>query len=183
MLHEAGATFIGQGLFGGTTMSASFASILGIEMPVAEDMQMGIATGISLAGNLVVCVYPRWNFLLLAANQLINHLDALPRYSDYEPKVIIRVAAPSKQPLNPGPQHDGDFTFVFSNLLKTVSVWPLYRAEEIVPAYRDALESSRSTILVEYTELYSTTNAPAPRPYSLLERLGLIRQRTVTRRI
>jgi hypothetical protein len=97
-----------------------------LEMPVAEDMQMGMAIGMALSGNLPVCVFPRWNFLICAANQLVNHLDRLPLYSGYKPKVIIRTAVPSKFPFNPGPQHDDDFTAPFTAMLRTVHVVRLH---------------------------------------------------------
>ena len=34
-----------------------------IELPVAEEMQMGMATGLALNGNIPICIFPRWNFL------------------------------------------------------------------------------------------------------------------------
>ena len=51
-----------------------------LEMPVNEEMQMGITNGLSIAGTVPISIYPRWNFLLLAVNQLVNHLD---KYSIY----------------------------------------------------------------------------------------------------
>src|SRR6516162_7203129 len=60
-----------------------------LELPVAEDMQMGMAIGMSLNGELPICIYPRINFLLLAINQLVLHLDKLPLYSDWKPNVLI----------------------------------------------------------------------------------------------
>lgn len=152
--------FMGQGVgVPGTTMSDTFRDIPAskrLEMPVAEDMQMGMAIGMALEGLLPICVFPRWNFLLLAANQLVNHLDRLPLYSNrgYKPKVIIRTAVPSTTPFNPGPQHDDDFTDAFSGMLRTVRIVRLYTAPMIASAYRDAVADERSTLLVEYTEQY-----------------------------
>lgn len=152
--------FMGQGVaVPGTTMSDTFNEVpqfKKLEMPVAEDMQMGMAIGMSLEGLLPICVFPRWNFLLLAANQLVNHLDRLSLYSNggYKPKVIIRTAVPSASPFNPGPQHDDDFTDAFSGMLRTVRVVRLYTAPMIGPAYRDAVADERSTLLVEFTEQY-----------------------------
>lgn len=153
------AIIMGQGVGAraGTTMSDTFRDVPDaqlLEMPVAEDMQMGMAIGMALDGKLPVCVFPRWNFLLCAANQLINHLDRLPLYSDYKPKVIIRTAVPSTYPFNPGPQHDDDFSSAFRGMLRSVKVIRLHTAEQVVPAYRDALEGRESTILVEFTESY-----------------------------
>lgn len=150
--------FMGQGvLCEGTTMAPTFKDIPAakrIEMPVAEDMQCGMAIGMSLRGIIPICVYPRFNFMICATNQIVNHLDRLSLYSDYRPKVIIRTAVPSKSPFNPGPQHDDDFTSAFRAMLRTTDVVCLQSEEDIVPQYQKALHSPRSTILVEYTDFY-----------------------------
>src|SRR3970040_992343 len=61
-----------------------------IELPVAEEMQMGMTTGMALAGQVPVSIFPRWNFLLCAMNQLINHLDKVQVMSNgrYKAKAI-----------------------------------------------------------------------------------------------
>lgn len=125
-----------------------------VEMPVAEDMQMGMALGASLAGDLPICIYPRFNFLLLATCQLVLHVDKLPLYSTFRPRVIVRTAIATPEPLDPGPQHLGDFTDAFRGMLKTVRVVRLDHPGEIVPAYRDATRRDGSTLLIERTELY-----------------------------
>lgn len=152
--------FMGQGVgVAGTTMSDTLNGVPAakrLELPVAEDMQMGMAIGMAIEGLLPICIFPRWNFMLLAANQLVNHLDRLPLYSNggYKPKVIIRTAVPSAAPFNPGPQHDDDFTDAFAAMLRTVRVVRLYTAPMIASAYRDAVAAEYSTVLVEFTEQY-----------------------------
>jgi pyruvate/2-oxoglutarate/acetoin dehydrogenase E1 component len=155
------AIFLGQGVadHGGTTMSPTFKGVPAsqrLEMPVAEELQMGMAIGMALEGLLPVCVFPRWNFMLRAADQLVNHLDRLPLYSDggYRPRVLIRVAVPSTDPFNPGPQHDDDFSEAFDRMLRTVHVARLTTPAVIVPEYLMALNAAHSTILVEYTAFY-----------------------------
>lgn len=154
------SVFLGQGVgVAGTSMSSTFDGIpheKRIEMPVAEDLQMGMATGMALGGYLPICIFPRWNFMLCAANQIVNHLDRLPLYSDggYKPKVIIRVAVPSVEPFDPGPQHDDDFTDAFRLMCRTIRVFTLRRESDIIPAYRAALKWNQSSILVEYTSQY-----------------------------
>ena len=150
--------FMGQGVGNaGTTMSSTFDDISAerrLEMPVAEDLQCGIATGMSLTGLVPVCCYPRWNFMICAANQIINHLDRISLYSDYRPKVIIRVASPSKAPFYPGPQHDDNFHTAFRLMLRTIDMVALIEETDIVNQYQKALHSPRSTILVEYSDRY-----------------------------
>lgn len=158
LASEPNTIFLGQGVGEkGTTMSATFDGVISdrrLEMPVAEDMQAGIAIGMSLQGYLPICVFPRWNFLICATNQIVNHLDRIPLYSDYRPKVIIRVAVPSTVPFNPGPQHDDDFTSSFRTMVRSIDILTLEEASDVVPAYQWALASPRSSIIVERTELY-----------------------------
>ncbi len=125
-----------------------------LEFPVAEDMQMGLCTGMALQGMVPICIFPRWNFMLCAANQIVNHLDRLPLLG-YEPRVIIRVAVPAIGKFDPGPQHDDDFTDAFSLMLRTVNIELLKNERQIFRAYQKAMMSTRSTILVEYTDLYN----------------------------
>ena len=130
-----------------------------LEMPVAEEFQMGFSIGLSLNGTIPISIFPRWNFLLLAANQLVNHLDKLPTYShsEFNPRVIIRTAVGSERPLDPQIQHTGDFTDGFRLLLETVDIIRLEEPEEIFNAYRFAYErkDNKSTILVEYGDYYN----------------------------
>jgi pyruvate/2-oxoglutarate/acetoin dehydrogenase E1 component len=129
-----------------------------IEMPVAEDLQMGMSIGLALNGFIPVTVYPRFDFLLLASNQLANHLDKFPSMSNgrVKPKVIIRVCVGSTDPLHPGIQHCSDYSEAFSSLLKTVELMVLNKADEVLPAYTHALEREDgvSTVLVEKADLY-----------------------------
>lgn len=159
LASQPNAIFLGQGLFGGTTMSQTLKDVpdkLKLEMPVAEDLQMGMAIGMALDGVLPICIFPRWNFLLCAANQIVNHLDRLPLYSNggYCPKVIIRTAVPSTMPFNPGPQHDDDFTGAFRMMLRTIEVRPAFLIDQVKMAYSHAVHSDRSMLIVEYTDHY-----------------------------
>ena len=73
--------FIGQAVaVAGTAMRNTLVNIPQhklIEFPVDEDVQLGFSIGLSLAGFTPISIFPRWNFLLLATNQIVNHLDKL----------------------------------------------------------------------------------------------------------
>jgi len=149
--------FLGQSLeYGGIAMAQTFEKISSnkkFEMPVAENLQLGVCTGLAIAGFVPISVYPRWNFLLLAADQLVNHLDKISLMTEgqYKPKVIIRVAVGAEKPVNPQEQHLGDFSEGFKKILRTIEVVKLTSAEQIVPAYLRAYNRTDgiSTILVE----------------------------------
>ena len=122
-----------------------------IEMPVAEDMQMGMSIGMAMAGKVPISIYPRFDFLLCAVNQLVNHLDK----GIYPGKVIIRTCVGATKPMHPGVQHCGDYSDGLEKMLKHVSVIQLTHPLDIMPAYLGAYASSRSTVLVEYGDLYN----------------------------
>ena len=113
--------FLGQSVtYPGTAMYDTLSDVSidkRIEMVVAEDLQMGITNGLALDGKIPVSIFPRWNFFLLATNQLVNHLDKIPMFSDYKTKVIIRVGIGSERPLHPQYQHIGDYTNAFRLML------------------------------------------------------------------
>lgn len=159
MLAEHPKTlFVGQAVkFGGQRAHATFAGVSHdkrIEMPVCEDFQMGFCTGLALEGYIPVCFFPRWDFAILAANQMVNHLDKIPLLGGFKPQVIIRTAVGANSPLNPGPQHIQDHTDAFGLMLQTVNISRLEKPEWIVEDYKTALDTGRSTILVEYMSEY-----------------------------
>ena len=155
--------FLGQAVkVPGTSMSNTFKEINPnklIELPVAEEMQMGIANGLAINGLIPVSVFPRWNFLLLAMNQLINHLDKIKLMSNdgYKTKVIIRTGIGSEKPLHPQYQHVGDFTDAVRKMCSNIELIKLNEAKDIFPAYKKALqrEDGKSTIVVEYGDYYN----------------------------
>jgi pyruvate/2-oxoglutarate/acetoin dehydrogenase E1 component len=128
-----------------------------LEFPVAEEFQMGAAIGLALAGLVPITIYPRFNFLLLAMNQLVNHLDKMQELGGYTPKVIIRTVIGSIRPLNPQCQHRGDFTEAVARLCPNISVLRLDESEDIFPAYKKALEreDGKSSLLIEWGDFYS----------------------------
>jgi pyruvate/2-oxoglutarate/acetoin dehydrogenase E1 component len=151
--------FIGQSVvYPGTGLYDSFVDVPSskkYEMPVAENLQMGISIGLSLTGKIPISVYPRWNFLLSATDQIVNHLDKIPLMSNYElmPKVIIRVAVGSINPIDPQDQHKGDFTDAFQSMCKSINIIRLTTPEIIIESYKYALEGTHfSSILVEYPD-------------------------------
>ena len=127
-----------------------------IETPVMEETQMGMSIGLSMAGHKVVTFYPRWDFLICACNQLINHADKLEIMSDgeWKPNIIVRVGKGSDKPLDPGHQHKADYTEPFKKILTNTVVTKLDSHEKIYPAYQKALKKGGLHILVEYPELY-----------------------------
>lgn len=152
--------FVGQGVScAGTTMTDTLKNVPReklLEFPVAEELQMGFCIGLALEGYTPICVFPRWNFVLRAADQIVNHLDRLPAMSrgEFNPRVIIRVAAPIVAPFYPGPQHDDDFQRAFAEMLRHVRVVNVTTGGGIKREYQIAFKAPHPTIIVEHTALY-----------------------------
>ena len=130
-----------------------------LELPVAEDMQMGMSLGLAMDKNVPISIYPRWNFLLYAINQLINHIDKFKVMAGNEiaPKIIIRTGIGSQRPLHPQFQHIGDFSEAIQKMCSTIEVIRLNEPEDIFPSYKKAYERKDgiNTILVEYGDYYN----------------------------
>ena len=130
-----------------------------IETPVFEDVQMGLSTGLALNGFVPITCYPRFDFLILACNQLVNHLDKIEFMSKgkMRPRVIIRTSIGPKIPLDGGPQHTADYTKSFKDMLTNTRVVSLNEPEEIFPAFEEALlgDEFHSTILIENGSFYN----------------------------
>lgn len=155
--------FLGQAVaVPGTAMSNTLKNIDKkklIELPVAEEMQMGMTIGMLMKGFVPVSIYPRWNFLLLSINQLVNHLDKLNEMTNnhYKSKAIIRTSIGSKRPLHPQSQHVGDFTIPIRKMVKNLEVVKLKDPKDIFPSYKKAInrKDNVSTILIEYGDYYN----------------------------
>jgi pyruvate/2-oxoglutarate/acetoin dehydrogenase E1 component len=150
--------FMGQSVeVAGTAMRNTLVNIESaklLELPVEEDFQLGLSIGMALNGFIPISIFPRWNFLLLATNQIVNHLDKMESMSDgrCRPKVIIRVAQGSENPVDPQDQHKGNFSDAFRLMCKNIDIVELHQPEDILPAYQKAYASERSTILVEFPD-------------------------------
>lgn len=155
--------FLGQAVgYDGTAMTNTIREVPDFkkhEMPVNEDMQMGMTIGMALNGTVPISIYPRWNFLLLAANQVVNHLDKIKIMSNggYKPRVIIRTGIGSQRPLHPQHQHIADFTAGFKAMCDWVDIIRLDEPYQIFEAYKYAYErtDNRPTILVEWSDYYN----------------------------
>ena len=156
--------FIGQAVeYEGTGLYDSLKHIpkeKRLELPVAEYFQCGLANGMAIEGMIPVSTFPRWNFLLMGVDQIVNHLDKFPSMSEGEctPKVIIRVAVGSEHPVDPQCQHKGNFSTAFKQMTNNIEIVQLFEPEDIVPAYKKALnrEDGVSTILVEFADFCKT---------------------------
>ena len=151
--------FLGYGVrngkAGGTLARVDEAQL--IETPVAENLMTGLAIGLALAGRRPVVYFERMDFMLCAADAIVNHLDKMAVMSagEFSPGVILRcVVGNTRKPLFTGETHTQDFTDAFSKLLK-MPVMTLNHEAHIGSIYAQAHEAIRcggSTMIVEYKD-------------------------------
>ncbi len=159
---EKKTIFIGQAVeYPGTAMFNTLTQIplkKRYELPVTEELQMGITLGMSLSGFVPISIYPRWNFLLLGINQLVNHIDKFQvmTKSKSMPNIIIRTSIGSERPLHPQHQHVGDYTKPISEMCRNINFVKLKKPENILTTYKKAIKPNAGvTVIVEYGDYYN----------------------------
>jgi pyruvate/2-oxoglutarate/acetoin dehydrogenase E1 component len=162
--QQSDTIFIGQQiLWHGNPMSTTLGNIPKdkmIEVPVMEETQMGMTLGLALNGHKVVSFYPRWDFLICAANQLVNHLDKIKKMSNgqWNPHILIRVGKGADKPLDPGHQHKGNYIDEFKEMCPDIEFHNLKSWSDIELAYKYANNNGGIHVLAEYPELYYENN-------------------------
>jgi pyruvate/2-oxoglutarate/acetoin dehydrogenase E1 component len=152
--------FIGQQIvYAGNPMSGTLSGVPKekmIEVPVMEESQMGMSLGMAMAGKFVITFYPRWDFIICATNQLVNHVDKIVHMSNgnWKPNLLIRLGKGSDKPLDPGHQHKGNYIEEFKSLCKNIEFHDLKTPTDIELSYKYAMNEGGIHCLVEYPELY-----------------------------
>lgn len=127
-----------------------------IETPTAENLMTGLAIGLSLAGRRPVVFFERMDFILNAADAIVNHLDKIDLESEgqFKPAVILRVVVGNRaKPLFTGSTHTQDFSCAFRKMV-SFPVVQLDHPAKIAPAYAKAGQFAGSSMLVEYKDLH-----------------------------
>jgi pyruvate/2-oxoglutarate/acetoin dehydrogenase E1 component len=115
----------------------------------------GLAIGMSFEGYLPVVYFERHDFMLVAMDAIVNHIDKIERIShgEFKVPVVIRAITADAGPFYSGITHSQDFT----GLLKEAVSFPVSdpkNGKEILRAFRDAVASQRPAIIVERKSLY-----------------------------
>jgi len=150
--------FIGQQIvYAGNPMSTTLTEVPKekmIEVPVMEETQLGMSLGMAITGKTVVTFYPRWDFIVSATNQLVNHLDKFQLMTEKKVNIIIRLGKGSDKPLDPGHQHKGNYFEEFKSICKNIEFHDLKTPNDIELAYKYVTKEGGIHVLVEYPELY-----------------------------
>jgi pyruvate dehydrogenase E1 component alpha subunit len=126
-----------------------------LETPVAENLMSGLAIGLSFEGYKPVVYFERHDFILVAMDAIVNHIDKIERIShgEYKVPIIIRAVTADAGPFYSGITHSQDFT----NLLRAAVSFPVedpQNGKDVIKAFRQARDSGRPAIVVERKSLY-----------------------------
>jgi pyruvate/2-oxoglutarate/acetoin dehydrogenase E1 component len=110
----------------------------------------------AMAGKFVITFYPRWDFLICATNQLVNHVDKINLMSQgkWKPNMIVRLGKGSDKPLDPGHQHRGNYFEEFKSMCPNIKFYDLLKYDDVETIYKNAYIEGGIHVIVEYPELY-----------------------------
>lgn len=156
-LGDAGAVFIGYNVAKGDAMGTlkSVPIEQKLETPVAENLMAGLAIGMSFEGFKPVLYFERHDFMLVAMDAIVNHIDKIERIShgEYKVPVIIRAVTADAGPFYSGITHSQDFT----NMLKEAVSFPVHdpvTGVDVLKAFSGAAESGKPALIVERKSRY-----------------------------
>lgn len=150
--------FIGEGLINAGRIYGTLDDVPSgkcIEMPICENLIVGCAIGLAIRGYHPVVVFQRMDFMLLASDQIINHMALMQRMSGglVTLPIIIRAIIGSRDPkFDVGPQHNHDLTHIFEPYLATYRIDEDHCNPDIYKTVNEAM--TKPALIVEDRDLY-----------------------------
>lgn len=154
------ARFIGYNTVYGSRMYGTLTDIKHsqcVECPVAENLMMGLAMGMSMRGFLPVVCFERHDFMPIALDAMVNQLDKMPWMSGDKFKfpVVIRAIVGSREPLDPGPMHRQDYSMALQCMLKNTPVQSFVTQEGLRSVWgKVGKTKSGAIVIIEYRDDY-----------------------------
>ena len=146
--------FLGQSVkYSGNSIYASLKDVplkKRLELPVFEEVQMGMAIGLAMQGFIPITCFPRFDFLILALNQLVNHADKIDHLTnnEFKSKIIIRTLVGAKKPLDAGPQHTQDHTEALKKLLINTKIIKIKKNSNVLKEYLEPFKNNKYKIFL-----------------------------------
>jgi len=156
-LGEKGCIFIGYNVAKGDAMGTlkEVSDDQKLETPVAENLMAGLAIGMSFEGFIPVLYFERHDFMLVAMDAIVNHIDKIERIShgEFRAPVIIRAVTADGGPFYSGITHSQDFTKVFEAAVDFPVLDPT-SGVEVLKAFKGAFTSGRPAMIIERKSRY-----------------------------
>lgn len=126
-----------------------------VETPVDENLMCGIAMGMSLQGFLPIVCFERHDFILVALDAIVNHINKMPRLSgdQFNFPVVLRAIVGSNKPLDPGIQHTDNYTGIIKNHTD-ITIHDMNSVDKIKDVTTMTNTIKKPLFLVEHKSLY-----------------------------
>lgn len=156
--HDEKTIFIGYNIKHGSRGYGTLANVSEekkIETPIAENLMCGLSIGLALEEFKPVLFFERHDFMLVAMDALVNHIDKIETMSkgQFKLPMIIRAVVGSTKPLDPGPQHKQNLTGLFKEILN-FPIYEVTNVKEIRKAYEEAGKFEKPVMIIEHKNLY-----------------------------
>lgn len=155
------------GVFG-TTRDAylTFGNKRVIETPLSENAFTGLGIGAALSGLRPIMVHDRNDFLMLAMDQIVNHMAKISYIHQGKIKLPIVIRALIGRGWGQGPQHSQSLQAIFSHIpgLQVVMPSTPFTAKGLL---LQSIMGSAPVIFLEHRWLYSK-NGTVPQKYYTL---------------
>lgn len=155
-LGKKGAIFIGYNVAKGDAAGSLKNVPLDqkLETPVAENLMTGLAIGMSFEGFRPVIYFERHDFMLVAMDAIVNHIDKIERIShgEYKVPVIMRAVVADGGLFYSGPTHSQDLTQSLRKLVDFPVLDPK-TGSELSNNYKQAYDSGKPAIIIERKSL------------------------------
>lgn len=158
---HSGVRFIGYNTVFGSRMYGTLEGVdrdLCVETPVAENLMVGLAVGMSLEGYRPVVCFERHDFILLGLDAIVNHIDKLPYISgdQFKLPIIIRAIVGGRQPIDPGPMHRQDYSGALRQMLKYTPVYSFSTEVGLKHIWQQVNKTpSGAVVIIEYKDDYA----------------------------
>jgi len=156
-MGDDGFVFIGYSLIPGDAMGTlkHVSDLQKIETPVAENLMVGLAIGMSFEGFRPVVYFERHDFMLVAADAIGNHVDKIERIShgEFTCPIILKTVVDDGGLFYSGPTHSQDFTKTFQEMVD-FPVIDTHTPDEVYDAYIFAKNSNKPTMIVEHKKYH-----------------------------
>lgn len=158
---NAGCRFIGYNTVFGSRMYGTLADIPAsqcIEAPVAENLMVGLGVGMCMDGYRPVICFERHDFILLALDAIVNHVDKLGWISggQFKLPIVIRAIVGGSKPIDPGPMHKQNYTLALMAMLKHTPVYMPMNGKEIESCWsKVGTSESGAVVIIESKDMYN----------------------------
>jgi len=131
------------------------------DTPLSEDALTGYGIGLAIQGYKPIHVHQRTDFLLLAANQLINMAAKLSYLSEGRTRCPFIVRAITGRSWGQGAQHSQSFHSIFANIPGLRILSPS-TPSDAYNVYKNAFNDRIPTVVIEHRMLYKYEGVITP---------------------